>query len=163
MITYSGGSSVLGVDSIARLNAGIDVPAIRDPTHSKMKELIRVGSITNPLDLPDLRDENVRFELFKLAISEDYISCAIQLNPGPRWRRIDQDKEALEKFYAELMRYKEACNKLGKPFILTTPNYDRDFRKKLIELEIPSFSDFSRAAKAFSNLYWYKNSKRSET
>jgi len=161
MITYSGGSSVLGVDSIARLNAGIDVPAIREPTHSKMKELIRVGSITNPLDLPDVRDENIRFELFKLAVSENYISGAIQLNPGPKWRGIDQDEEALEKYYAGLMRYKETCTKLEKPFMLTIPNSnDTDFRKKLVELEIPAFSSFSRAAKAFSNLYRYKNPKR---
>ena len=161
MITWSGGSSVLGVDSIARLNAGIDVPAIREPTHSKMKELIRVGSITNPLDLPDVRDDEIRFELFRLAVSEDYISGAIRLSTGPKWRGMDQDKEAIEKYYADLVRYKEICIKLGKPFMLTIPNSnDMDFRKKLIELEIPAFSSFSRAAKAFSNLYRYKNPKR---
>ena len=160
MVTYSGGSSVLGVDSIARLKAGINVPAIREPTHSKMKELIRVGSITNPLDLPDVRDENLRFELFKLAISEEYISGAIRLNPGPKWRGMDQDEEALKKYYADLKRYKEICDKLGKPLMLTIPNSnDADFRKKLIEMEIPAFSSFSRAAKAFSNLYRFKNPK----
>ena len=161
MITWSGGSSVLGVDSIARLNAGIDVPAIREPTNSKMKELIRVGSITNPLDLPDVRDDEIRFELFRLAVSEDYISGAIRLSTGPKWRGMDQDKEAIEKYYADLVRYKEICTNLGKPFMLTIPNSnDMDFRKKLIELEIPAFSSFSRAAKAFSNLYRYKNPKR---
>ena len=161
MITWSGGSSVLGVDSIARLNAGIDVPSIREPTHSKMKELIRVGSITNPLDLPDVRDDNIRFELFRLAVSEEYLSGAIRLSSGPKWRGMDQTKEALEKFYADLMRYKEVCDKLGKPFMLTIPNSkDEDFRKKLIEMEIPAFYSFSRAAKAFSNLYHYKNPKR---
>ncbi|MCK4287101.1 MAG: hypothetical protein KAX18_12905, partial [Candidatus Lokiarchaeota archaeon] len=161
MITYSGGSSVLGVDSIARLNAGIDVPAIREPTNSKMKELIRVGSITNPLDLPDVRDDNIRFELFKLAISEDYLSGAIRLSTGPRWRGQDKDEEAIQRFYADLIRYKEICDKLGKPFMLTVPNssIDTDFKKKLIELEIPAFSGFARAAKAFSNLYRYKNPK----
>ncbi|MFX0094462.1 MAG: hypothetical protein ACFFBD_22180, partial [Candidatus Hodarchaeota archaeon] len=82
LITYSGGSSVLGVDEIARLNAGVNIPAIREPANSKMKELIRVGSITNPLDLPDLRDDEIRYELFKLAISEEYISGAIQLSTG---------------------------------------------------------------------------------
>ena len=164
MITYSGGSSVLGVDSIARLNAGIDVPAIREPTHSKMKELIRVGSITNPLDLPDVRDENVRIELFKLAVSEEYISGAIRLTGGPRTMGKDPDKERIEKFYADLMRYKEICDRLNKPFMLTVPSTsDEDFRKKLIELEIPAFSSFSRAAKAFSNLYRYKNPKYPET
>ncbi|MHA2269761.1 MAG: hypothetical protein ACXAB8_18355 [Promethearchaeota archaeon] len=125
-----------------------------------MKELIRVGSITNPLDLPDVRDENVRFELFKLAVSEEYISGAIRLSSGPKWRGMDQDKEAVERFYADLLRYKEACDKLGKPFMITVPNSnDEDFRNKLIELEIPSFGSFSRAAKAFSNLCRYKNSK----
>ncbi|MHA2094439.1 MAG: CoA-binding protein [Candidatus Hodarchaeales archaeon] len=161
MITWSGGSSVLGVDSIARLNAGIDVPIIQEPTNSKMKELIRVGSITNPLDLPDVRDDNIRFELFKLAVSEDYISGAIRLSSGPKWRGMDQDEEAVKKFYADLLRYKEICDKLGKPFMLTTPSSnDADFRKKLIEMEIPAFASFSRAAKAFSNLYRYKNQKR---
>ncbi|MFX0083833.1 MAG: hypothetical protein ACFE94_18945 [Candidatus Hodarchaeota archaeon] len=162
MVTYSGGSSVLGVDSISRLNAGIEIPEIREPTHSKMKELIRVGSITNPLDLPDLRDETIRFELFKLAVSEDYISCAIQLNPGPKWRGIDQDEEALEKFYADLIRYKELCNKLGKPYMVNCPHSnDIDFKEKLTELEIPAYPSFVRAAKAFSNLYRYKNPKHS--
>jgi acyl-CoA synthetase (NDP forming) len=160
MITWSGGSSVLGVDSIARLNAGIDIPAIQEPTRSKMKELIRVGSIANPLDLPDMRDDNIRFELFKLAMSEDYISGAIRLSTGPRRRRRVQDEEAIKKFYADLVRYKELCDKLKKPYMLTVPNSDIDFRKKLVELEIPAFSTFARAAKAFSNLYHYKNSKR---
>ncbi|MFW9882593.1 MAG: hypothetical protein ACFFG0_56750, partial [Candidatus Thorarchaeota archaeon] len=161
MITYSGGSSVLGVDSIARLNAEIDVPEIREPTYSKMKELITVGSIANPLDLPGLRDETVRFELFKLAINEDYISGVIQLNPGPRFMRRIPNEEALERFYADLMRYKELGDKLGKPFMLTFANSgDKDYKKKLVELEIPAFSSFSRAAKAFSNLYRYKNSRR---
>jgi acyl-CoA synthetase (NDP forming) len=161
MITWSGGSSVLGVDSIARLNAGIDIPAIREPTNSKMKELIRVGSITNPLDLPDVRDDEIRFELFKLAVSEEYISGAVRLSTGPKWRGMDQDKEAVEKYYADLVRYKEICINLGKPFMLTVPNSnDEEFRKKLIELEIPAFSSFARAAKAFSNLYHYKNPKQ---
>lgn len=160
MITWSGGSSVLGVDAIARLNVGIKVPAIQEPTHSKMKELIRVGSITNPLDLPDIRDDELRFELFELAISEEYISGAIRLSTGPRWRGRDPDKEATERFYADLLRYKELCDRLGKPFMVTNPNSsDKKFKKKLIELEIPAFSSFARAAKAFSNLYRFKNHK----
>jgi len=160
MITYSGGSSVLGVDAISRLNAGIDVPAIQEPTHSKMKELIRVGSISNPLDLPGLRDEEKRFKLFKLAVSEEYISGIIQLTSGPRFFGRSMSKEEIEKYYANLRRSKETCNKLGKPFMVTIPNSnDNDFRTKLIELEIPAFNSFSRAAKAFSNLYRYKNPK----
>jgi acyl-CoA synthetase (NDP forming) len=163
MITWSGGSSVLGVDAIARLNAGIDVPPILDPTKSEMKKLIRVGSITNPLDLPDVRDDDLRYELFKLAVSEEYISGAIRLSTGPKWRGQDQDQEATERFYSDLIRYKELCNKIGKPFMITNPNSnDKDFRKKLIELEMPAFSSFARAAKAFSNLYRYKNYKYSE-
>ncbi|MFX1457400.1 MAG: CoA-binding protein [Promethearchaeota archaeon] len=162
MITWSGGSSVLGVDSIDRLNAGINIPAIREPTNSKMKELIRVGSITNPLDLPDMRDDNVRFKLFKLAVSEDYISGAIRLVRSPKRRRgRPTDKDTEERFYADLKRYKEVCDELRKPFMLNVPNsYDEDFRKRLIELEIPVFPSFARGAKAFSNLFQYKNPKR---
>ncbi|MFX1376313.1 MAG: hypothetical protein ACFFA0_10900 [Promethearchaeota archaeon] len=161
LMTYSGGSSVLGVDEIARLNAGIDVPAIREPTHSKMKELIRVGSITNPLDLPDIRDDEIRFELIKLAVSEEYISGVVQLSTGPRFRGGKIDKEEEEKYYKELVRYKETCNKLGKPFMVYVPTSNTaDFRERLIDLEIPSFSTFARAAKAFSNLYRYKNPKK---
>jgi len=162
MITYSGGSSVLGVDSIARLNAGINVPAIREPTNSKMKELIRVGSITNPLDLPDVRDEKIRFELFKQAVSEEYISGAIRLQPSPNWRGRVRDEERLEKFYTDLQEYKDICNDLRKPLLLTVPNSrsDKEYRKRLIEMEIPAFSSFARAAKAFSNLYRYKNPKK---
>ncbi|MFX0030308.1 MAG: hypothetical protein ACFE8B_13940 [Candidatus Hermodarchaeota archaeon] len=161
LITYSGGSSVLGVDEIARLNAGVDIPAIQEPANSKMKELIRVGSITNPLDLPDLRDDEIRYELFKLAISEEYISGAVQLSTGPRFRGRDMDQEEIDKFYEMLVRYKETANKLGKPFMIYVPGGrgDPEFRKKLIELELPSFSTFARAAKAFSNLYRYKNPK----
>ncbi len=160
-ITWSGGSSVLGVGSIVRLNTGINILVIQEPTNSKMKELIRVGSITNPLDLPDIRDDDVRFELFELAVSEDYISGAIRLTNGPKWRGKDQDEEEINKFYADLLRYKNICADLGKPFMVTIPSSDDpDFRKKLIELEIPAFSSFSRAAKVFSNLYHYKNPKR---
>ncbi|MFX1346079.1 MAG: hypothetical protein ACFFBC_13695 [Promethearchaeota archaeon] len=161
MITWSGGSSVLGVDSISRLNVGIDIPAIREPTHSKMKDLIRVGSITNPLDLPDIRDDDLRFELFKLAISEDYICGGIRLNTSPRGRRGRLNDEAIERFYTDLIRYRDICTKLKKPFMITSPDsHNKEFRKRLIELEIPLFPSFSRAAKAFSNLYHYKNYNR---
>ena len=42
MITWSGGSAVLGVDQIAKLNASVDVSAIQEPALSKMKKLISV-------------------------------------------------------------------------------------------------------------------------
>ncbi|MFX1457089.1 MAG: hypothetical protein ACFFDB_17065 [Promethearchaeota archaeon] len=161
MITYSGGSSVLGVDAISRLNAGIEVPPIQEPTHSKMKKLIMVGSIANPLDLPGMRDDKIRFELLKLAINEEYISGVIQLNSGPNFMGRAMGKESKERFYAGLIKWKKTCETLGKPFMIYTPNTNnKEFRKKLIELEIPAFSSFARAAKAFSNLYRYKNFKQ---
>lgn len=162
MMTYSGGSSVLGVDAISRLNAGIDVPEIQEPTYSKMKSMIKVGSINNPLDLPGVRDENIRYNLFKLAVEESYIGGVIQLTAGPGsiFRGVTADDETKKKYYTNLMRYKDACNQLGKPFMVNLRfQNDKDFNEKLIELEIPSFPSFERAAKAFSNLYKYKNPK----
>ncbi|MHA1728035.1 MAG: hypothetical protein ACTSWY_04825 [Promethearchaeota archaeon] len=161
MMTYSGGSSVLGVDAIARLGAGVDVPAIQEPTHSKMKKMINVGSITNPLDLPMVRDEEIRYNLFKSAIEESYIGGAIYLTSGPKSRFRDADDDTIKKYYSNLKKYKDTCTQLGKPFMIYLPYMnDGEFNKKLIELEIPSFPSFERAAKAFSNLYRYKNSKR---
>lgn len=171
MITWSGGSAVLGVDQIAKLNAGINVPPIQEPALSKMKKLIKVGSINNPLDLPGVRDRNLHYKICSIPFEEPYIGGIIQLTSGPR---NPDDEEGVELYYDTLKKMRDYGKKLGKPYMITLPYITKSpsphsgkngekkqptFFERLMELDIPVFESFERAAKAFSNLYKFKNPK----
>ena len=152
LITWSGGNATIATDLITQLGASI--PEFSPETKEKLKKLIRFGGVVNPLDLPWKNFSDEYSKIAEIAIKEPYIGCVLAETYKP-W-----DENMLENYFDNLKFLKELCHGQNKPFFLSLPftNYLRreGYRMKIIEMGVPIFPSFQRAAKAFLNLYKYK-------
>ena len=107
----------------------------------------------NPLDLPWKNFSDEYSKIAEIAIKEPYIGCVLAETYQP-W------EDTLENYYENLQFLKNLCHEQKKPFFLSLPftNFLRreDYRRKVIEMGVPIFPSFQRAAKAFLNLYNYR-------
>ncbi|MFX0082524.1 MAG: CoA-binding protein [Candidatus Hodarchaeota archaeon] len=151
LMTWSGGSATIATDLITQL--GAKIPEFSQETQVKLKKLIRFGGVVNPLDLPWKNFSEEYSNIAEIAIKEPYISGVLAETYQP-W-----DKNTLENYFENLLFLKNLCHKQGKPFFLSLPfagfQKREKYRKKIIEMGVPIFPSFERAAKAFLNLYNY--------
>ncbi len=157
LIGWSGGKLVVSTDQLAQL--GIDVPEIDPSTRAKMKAMISIGSVRNPVDLPWIAREDKYHEICKLAINEDYIGGAI-LETGV-WEELD---ERFEKYFGNLVKNYLSAKEMGKPFLVVLPHsrlhaQREEYKNRLQEKGICSFPTLLRAARAFAKLYEFHSYK----
>jgi acyl-CoA synthetase (NDP forming) len=159
LITWSGGNATIATDLITQL--GATVPEFSIETKVKLKKLIRFGGVVNPLDLPWKNFSDEYSKIAKIAIEEPYIGGVLAETYQPH------DKNALDNYFENLLFLKNLCHEQGKPFFLSLPFagfQDKEkYRKKIIEMGVPIFSSFESAAKAFFNLYKYKEKLKKKT
>ena len=154
LIVWSGGKAVITTDQISSL--GIKIPTIQEPTLSKLKDMISIGSVSNPMDLPWIfRDEKFS-KICNLAIAEDYIGGVILEIAAPK----DLDDRFL-KVLNNVLKVYEYTQELKKPFFLSLahniyPITRDEVQKKLVERGVPVFPTIFRAAKSFLKLYEYQ-------
>ncbi|MFW9874264.1 MAG: CoA-binding protein [Candidatus Thorarchaeota archaeon] len=152
LITWSGGNATIATDLITQL--GVPIPEFSPDTKTKLKKLIRFGGVVNPLDLPWKNFSDEYSKIAEIAIKEPSIGCVLAETYQP-W-----DKNTLDNYYENLIYLKNLCHNQKKPFFLSLPftNYQNreNYKKKVIKMGIPIFPSFERAAKAFLNLYKYK-------
>ena len=151
LITWSGGNATIATDLITKLGASI--PEFSPETKAKLKKLIRFGGVVNPLDLPWKNFSDEYSKIAEIAIKEPYIGCVLAETYQP-W------EGTLENYYENLEFLKNLCQEQKKPFFLSLPFtnflHRENYRRKIIEMGVPIFPSFQRAAKAFLNLYEYK-------
>jgi len=151
LMTWSGGNATIATDLIT--NLGATIPEFSTATKSKLKKLIRFGGVVNPLDLPWKNFSDEYSNIAKIAIEEPYIGGILAESYQP-W-----DKKTLENYFENLLFLKNLCHEQGKPFFLSLPfagdKVRGKYRKRIIEMGVPIFPSFERAAKAFLNLYNY--------
>lgn len=156
LITWSGGNATIATDLITKL--GVPIPEFSKTTKAKLKKLIRFGGVENPLDLPWKNFSDEYSKIARIAIEEPYIGCVLAETYKPR--------DLLENYFENLEFLKKLCYEQGKPFFLSLPFADtqdrEEYRRKIIDMGVPIFSSFERAAKAFLNLYNYKKNLRRE-
>ncbi len=152
LITWSGGNATIATDLITQL--GATVPEFSNETKVKLKKLIRFGGVVNPLDLPWKNFSDEYSKIAKIAIEEPYIGGVLAETYQP------QDEKSWDNYFENLLLLKNLCHEQGKPFFLSLPftNYQNReiYRKKMIEMGVPIFPSFESAAKAFLNLYKYR-------
>lgn len=152
LITWSGGNATIATDLITQL--GAIVPEFSIETKEKLKNLIRFGGVVNPLDLPWKNFSNEYSKIAKIAIEEPYIGGVLVETYRPF------DKNTWDNYFENLLYLKNLCHEQRKPFFLSLPftafqNREK-YRKKIIEMGVPVFPSFEKAAKAFLNLYNYR-------
>ncbi|MHA1729938.1 MAG: CoA-binding protein [Promethearchaeota archaeon] len=155
LISWSGGCATVATDNITQI--GVEVPEIRDPARSKMKEMIKIGSISNPLDLPWVSGTDTYLKIIKMAADEPYIGGVFleSFAASDEW---DRGKD----YFKTLQTLKNYCNQLGKPLFISLPYANiikrEELKKKLLQMGIPIFPSFESAAKSFLNLYNFQKS-----
>jgi len=89
VILWSGGEGVLNTDILTKI--GLNLPLFNGKTIERLRNVypIKIGSLSNPLDLPWVSRSNEYVELCKAAITENIDLIVIHANP---WAMLDKQR-----------------------------------------------------------------------
>ncbi|GAJ04100.1 unnamed protein product, partial [marine sediment metagenome] len=154
VILWSGGQGIIDTDVLTEL--GINMPLFEGKLKEKLLEVypnFKVGSLSNPLDLPWVSSSKEFVDVCKAAISEN-IDLVIMYKDQDR-----QKDERSKKRYDNLLEIKEYVESLNKILLIVMAEYpDRgriNYYKKLIKDGFMVYPDIRRAAKSFLAFYEY--------
>ncbi len=151
VIIWSGGIGIVDTDVLTEL--GFNLPLFDGNVKEKLMSIyqVKIGSLSNPLDLPWVSRSEKYLELCKVAISEN-IDLVI-MHTDARFGR------NLKKRLENLMKIKEYVESLNKMLILILPETPEKNRiryyRALIENGFIVFPELKRAGKAYLSLYNY--------
>ena len=154
VILWSGGQGILDTDVLTEL--GINMPLFEGKLKEKLLEAypnFRIGSLSNPLDLPWVSSSKKYADVCRAAISEN-IDLVIMYK--------DQDRskdERSRKRYENLLELKDYVESLNKVFVIVMAEYpDRgrvSYYKKLIKDGFMVYPNIRRAGQSFLAFYEY--------
>jgi len=159
VILWSGGFGILATDILTEL--GLNLPIISGKKLDVLKQIypIRVGSLTNPLDMPWIISSEVYSEVCRAAI-DDTIDLVLIVTDA--WRDLDDDK--FKNFYRNLLEIRKHTESLDKVFVIILPQYPSESREilsnKLKNDRFLVYESIKSAAKSFLKLYEYGNKRK---
>jgi len=159
VVLWSGGFGILATDLLMEL--GLNLPIISGKKLDALKQIypIRIGSLSNPLDMPWIVSSKVYLEVCKAAI-DDTIDLVLVVTDA--WRNLDDDK--FKNFYNNLFGIRKHVESLDKIFVIILPQYPSESRKMLSnKLKNDGFfvyESIESAAKSFLKLYEYGKKRK---
>jgi len=159
VILWSGGFGILATDLLTEL--GLNLPIISGKKLDALKQIypIRIGSLSNPLDMPWIVSSKVYLDVCKAAI-DDTIDLVLVVTDA--WRTLDDDK--FTNFYSNLLGIRKHVESLDKIFVIILPQYPSESRKilsnKLKNDGFFVYESIERAAKSFLKLYEYGKKRK---
>ncbi len=159
VILWSGGFGILATDILTEL--GLNLPIISGKKLDTLKQIypIRVGSLTNPLDIPWIVSRKVYLEVCKAAI-DDTVDLVLVVTDA--WRTLDDEK--FTNFYSNLLGIRKHVESLDKIFVIILPQYPSESRKilssKLKKDGFIVYQSIERAARSFLKLYEYGKKRK---
>ena len=154
IILWSGGFGILATDALTEL--GIELPLFEGKTLEKLKDIypIRVGSLSNPFDLPWVTHQKVLVDVSKAAIDDNIDLVIVETDA---WR--DLEGERFKGYYKNLLEVRNHVESLNKIFIIILHQYPSEslklFYNMLISDNFIVYSRIEIAAKSFLKLYEY--------
>ncbi|TFG08337.1 MAG: hypothetical protein EU539_02570 [Promethearchaeota archaeon] len=154
VILWSGGFGILATDTLAEL--GLELPHFKGEMLEKLKAIypLKIGSLSNPLDLPWIVHTKQFRELSKKAISGEIDLVIIETDA---WS--DIESERFKNYYSNLLEIKKYTEDLDKILIIVLPLYESKKRQKFKEMlandDFIIFPSIRRAGKAFLALHNY--------
>jgi acetyl-CoA synthetase (ADP-forming) len=155
VILWSGGFGILATDTLSEL--GLNMPLFEGKTKEKLLEVhpnFKVGSLSNPLDLPWIASTQEYLDICRLAISEN-IDIVLMMTD----RMGGRSDERVKRSYENLLKIKKFVESLNKILVIILSEYpDKDRNRYYMELLNDGFMvypDIRRAAKSFLILYEY--------
>lgn len=155
IILWSGGFGIAATNTLTEL--GINVPVFKGEILEKLRKIypVKIGSLSNPIDLPWISNSEKYLDLALTAITED-INLVMILTDA--WEELEEEDHAQE-YYNNLLNIKEHTESLDNIFTLILPDYParrrRRYYSKLVKDNFIVYPSFRRAAKSFLALYEY--------
>ena len=153
-ILWSGGFGIIATNTLTEL--GLNVPYFQGETLEKLRKIypVKIGSLSNPLDLPWISFSDKYLEVALAAISEEMDLVMILTDA---WD--DFEGERFNTYYNNLLKIRDHTESLNNIFILILPEYPARRRKRFMNRLMNDgfiiFPSIRRAAKAFLALYEY--------
>lgn len=155
VILWSGGFGILATDTITSL--GLEMPLFEGESLKRLRKIypMKIGSLSNPLDLPWISSREEYYKVSKAAIDEKDIDLVIVETDA--WQ--DLESERFTKYFNNLFRLRDYAESQKKIFIIILheyPSKSRDlFFEKLSNNGFLIFPSVKTAAKSFLKLYEY--------
>ena len=159
VILWSGGFGILATDILTEL--GLNLPIISGKKLDELKQIypIRIGSLSNPLDMPWIISRKVYLDVCKAAI-DDTIDLVLVVTDARR--NLEDDK--FKNFYRNLLGIRKHVESLEKIFVIILPQYPSESRKilsnKMKHDGFFVYESIESAAKSFLKLYEYGNKRK---
>jgi acyl-CoA synthetase (NDP forming) len=151
VIIWSGGIGIIDTDVLSEL--GFNLPLFEGESEEKLRKIhpVKVGSLSNPLDLPWVSQSDKYLELCRAAISEN-INLVIMHTDARFGRNLKKRIDNLTK----IKDYVESLNKMLILILPESPDKNRiKYFRALVENEFIVFPELKRAGKAYLSLYNY--------
>ncbi len=154
VILWSGGFGILATDTLTEL--GLELPYFEGETLKNLKKIfpIKIGSLSNPLDLPWIIHRKEFVDLCKAAIDENIDLVIIETDA---WS--DTEDGRFKSYYSNLLELRDYVESLKKIFIIILHQYPSEsqtrFTNMLMEDDFIVYPTIEAAAKSFLKLYEY--------
>ena len=154
VILWSGGLGILDTDMLTE--CGIDMPLFDGEIKDRLMKIypLKVGSFSNPLDMPWFSDRQKYLEICKAAVSENIDLVVMHTDAG--FRRSDEEAK---RRYNNLLALKDHVESQNKILILILPEYpDRSrikYFKQLVKDGFIVYPSLRKTARAFLALHDY--------
>ena len=154
LVTMTGGPSVVITDTFARL--GLEIPTLTDASYETFQGFFNIigGSYKNPIDMGmNWAGENFH-EIMRILMEDPNIDAVVNDLPLTfLYRRMALRPDFKARLFATLTEMRERYNKPLLAVVGFSPfeKEEVDMRRELLDIGIPAFHNFERAARAFSN------------
>jgi acyl-CoA synthetase (NDP forming) len=158
LVTLTGGPSVVSTDAFAR--QGLEIPILTEASYDKFRAFFSIvgGSYRNPVDMGMNQTPENFTDIMRILLEDPHIDAVVNDLPLTFLRRrIERRAGYKEQLFNTLTELREHY---GKP-LLAVVGYspfekdEVDFRKALLEIGIPAFHNFERAACAYRQVSTY--------
>ncbi|MFX1259131.1 MAG: CoA-binding protein [Promethearchaeota archaeon] len=155
LILWSGGFGILATDTLTKL--GLNLPIFKGEILEKLRKIfpIKIGSFSNPLDLPWIESSKEYLEISKATISENIDLVIIETDVTSNFKQSKNFKA----YYSNINKIKEFVESLNKVLILILYQYPSPNRKEYYDMLIKDgfivYPTLPQAAKAYLALYGY--------
>jgi len=155
IILWSGGFGIAATKNLTKME--INVHVFKGELLEKLRKIypVKIGSLSNPIDLPWISSSDKYLDLALTAISED-TNLVMVLTDA--WEEFEGEEE-FQKYYNNLLKIRDHTESLNNIFALVLPDYParrrRRYYSKLLKDDFIIYPSFRRAAKSFLALYEY--------
>jgi acyl-CoA synthetase (NDP forming) len=158
LVTLTGGPSVVATDAFAR--QGLEIPTLTEASYDKFRAFFNIvgGSYRNPVDMGMNQTPEHFTEIMQILLEDPHIDAVVNDLPLTFLRRrMERRPGYKEQLFNTLTELREHY---GKP-LLAVVGYspfekdEIDFRNALLQIGIPAFHNFERAACAYRQVSTY--------